>query len=436
MAFGINKDSKTIKPASRLTGSMIVCGDKSISHRSIILTSLAKGRSVIKNFLYSEDCINTMKVFKKLGVSIKEDADGSIVVEGSGLEGLKKPGKKLYFGNSGTGMRLTAGVLAAQKFPTVLVGDDSLMKRPMKRISVPLNKMGADVRTGAGGCPPLEIMPAQVKGITYESPIASAQVKSCLLLAGLFSGSTTEVSEPYKSRDHTERMMQYFNIPLEVNETTVSVTGGSEWAGKEILVPGDFSAAAFFITACLLMPNSHLKIKGLNLNPTRTGFIKILRRMGADIGIKNERNVCNEPVGDVYISSADLQAVEITGEDIPSVIDEIPLLALLATRAEGRTIINEAGELRKKETDRLHAVSTQLNNMGQSITEHEDSLVIEGREAPLKGTGVESFGDHRMAMMLTVAGLLAQGKTKINGVKCIETSFPGFFDKLEDVIER
>jgi len=437
MPFGLKKNYKDIFPVKRVCGSITVCGDKSISHRAAIFTSLASGRSSIKNFLYAEDCINTLKILKKLGARIVKEPDGTLLIEGKGRYGLKKPGGKLYFGNSGTGMRLMAGVLSSQLFPTTLTGDDSLSKRPMRRITVPLRKMGANIQARQAEYPPLEIKPGIIKGITYNSPVASAQVKSCILLAGLYSDETTTVTEPYKSRDHTERMMEHFNIQVKIKDNTVSVTGGYNWPGKDVVIPGDLSAAAFFLTACMLVPGSSLTISNINLNPTRTGFLDIARRMGGNIKIVKERTVCNEPVGNIHVThTAGLRPVGIQENEIPRIIDEIPLIALLATHAKGKTIINGAGELRKKETDRLHAVSTQLQNMGQSIEEQQNSLIITGCEGHLKGARVECFGDHRIAMMLAIAGLNAKGETTVNNVKCIDTSFPGFFNILENIIER
>lgn len=437
MSFRVKKDTIDIFPVKHISGSITVNGDKSISHRAIIMASLASGKSTIKNFLYAEDCINTMKILKKLGAKITKKPDGTLLIEGKGRYGLKKPAGKLYFGNSGTGMRLMSGVLSSQLFSTTLTGDDSLSRRPMRRITLPLTKMGAIIQTWKTEYPPLTIKPGILKGITYNSPIASAQVKSCILLAGLYADDTTTVTEPYKSRDHTERMMEYFNIPLKVDGNTVSVTGGRNWPGKDIIVPGDFSSAAFFIAACMLNQGSTLEIRNVNLNPTRTGFLDIVRRMGGNVKIIKEEIVCNEPVGDIHVKFAPkLKSIKINEDEIPRIIDEIPLITLLATQAEGKTIINGAGELRKKETDRLHTISTQLQNMGQSVEEQQNSLIITGSEGPLKGAKVESFGDHRIAMMLAIAGINAKGVTAISNIKCVDTSFPGFFNILESIIER
>ncbi len=329
-----------------------------------------------------------------------------------------------------------AGVLAGQNFPSTLTGDKSLSGRPMQRITSPLTKMGADVTAREGFYPPLKIKPATLKSIDYTTPIPSAQIKSCVLLAGLFANGKTSVTEEYKSRDHTERMMRYFEIPVDINENTVSVTGGVNWPGKSITIPGDFSSAAFFIAATLLLEDSRLLIKDVNLNPTRTGFMNAAMKMGAEIQILNEKTICGEHAGDIEIKSSHLKGIRISGADIPAVIDEVPLLALLASKASGKTVIEDAGELRKKETDRLHATATQLNNMGVNIDEQADSLIITGNPGALRGSRVDSYEDHRIAMMLSVAALAAHGDTFIEKADCVNVSFPDFYSILEECIER
>ncbi len=437
--FGLNRNKyREIDPVKRIKGEMEVSPDKSLSHRAIIFTSLARGESVVKNFLYARDCLHTLKAFRKLGVKITEEKDGTLIIGGVGLRGLKKPrGKKLYFGNSATGMRLSAGILCGQNFSTVLKGDDSLRERPMRRITVPLTRMGAYISAREGNKPPLKIEPCKgIKGIDYTSPVSSAQVKSCVLLAGLYSQDSTRVSETYKSRDHTERLMRYFDIPLNIEGNTVTLEQGKGWSGKSVTVPGDFSSAAFFITAALLVPDSELKINNVNLNPTRIGFLNILEKMGADIELKNQRTVCNEPVGDILVKHSELTGIKIKPADVPAIIDEIPLIALLATRAKGKSIMDGLSELRKKETDRLHAITTQLNKLGQAVIEQRESLIIEGGQSPVKGEQVQSFKDHRIAMMLAVAGLISSQKVKIDDTECIKTSFPEFFNLLEKVSEK
>ena len=424
-----------LTPCRNVSGEITVPPDKSISHRSAILASLAKGRSALSNFLRAEDCLNTLNVLKGLGVEMHEQGD-LIVVNGKGRHGLNGPGGELYFGNSGTGLRLMAGVLSGQRFSSILTGDASLSRRPMSRITVPLTRMGAEITASEGEYPPLKISPGTISGITYDSPIASAQVKSCVLLAGVYPEDTTAVREPVRSRDHTERMMRYLGIPLEVSGTEVTISGGRDWDARDIRVPGDLSSAAFFITACMLFPGSEVIIRDLNLNPTRTGFLEVARRMGASVCEENLRDVCCEPLGDIRVSCGGLRAVRVESKEIPSIIDELPLVALLASQADGTTVISGAGELRKKETDRLHAVANELNKMGQKVKEYEESLGIEGRPGSLTGAGVSSYGDHRMAMMLAVASLRAEGVTTIDDTSCISTSFPGFFELLDKIVER
>lgn len=432
----IKKNSVDIILVKRISGTISVSSDKSISHLAIIFTSLASGKSTIKNFSHAEECVNTLKVLKRLGVRIIKRPDKTLLVEGKGRYGLRKPIGKLHFGNSDTGIGLMTGILASQLFSSTLTGDISLSKIPVRRITVPLAKMGANIKAWRTEYLPLEIKPGVVKGILYNSPETNVLVKSCILLAGLYSDETTTVTEPYKSKDHTERMMQYFNIPVNIKGNTVAVAGGRNWPGRNITIPGDFSSAAFFITACLLISGSSLKVNNVNLNPTRTGFIDIIKRMGGKIKITGKEMLCNEPVGDIQIDYAPrLNPVIIQDDEISRMIDEIPLIILLATRAKGKTIINGIGELRKKETSRLHAISTQLQNMGQSIQEQQNSLVITGCDSALKGVQVESCGDCRMAMVLTVAGLLARGVTTIRDINCLDTSFSEFLNIMESIIE-
>ncbi len=424
-----------IRPARGISGKVNIPPDKSISHRAAIFASLGRGRSVISNFLFAEDCVNTVKALRQLGV--KAEVSGrDLIVEGRGLKGLSAPEEELYFGNSGTGMRLMAGVLAGQSFSSVLTGDESLSRRPMERITIPLGKMGADIAPSEGGTPPINIRPGNIKGADYESPVASAQVKSCLLLAGLYSGDTTSVTEPFRSRDHTERMMRHLGIPVKVEGRKVSVTGGAEWDARDIQVPGDLSSAAFFAAACALFPGRSIYMPGVNRNPTRDGFLRVLARMGCKINWENLRFVCGEEQGDLSVTGSELRAVTLGPDEVPAIIDELPLLALLATQSEGVSRITGAGELRKKETDRLSAVAAELKKMGQELREGPDWLEVTGNPGGLKGASVRSYGDHRMAMMLAVAGLKAEGETLIDDVSCIDTSFPGFLELLEGLVER
>ncbi len=431
----LKKDSFKISPAKRIAGSISISSDKSISHRSIIFASLASGSSVIKNFLMSEDCLNTLKIFKKLGVDIKTEKDGTLIIKGKGRYGLKGGGR-LYCGNSATTMRLLSGILACQNFDSCLYGDSSLSNRPMKRIIIPLKKMGANISAKQDSYPPLKIRKGEIKGIFYQSPIASAQVKSCIFLAGLYSDNPTRVSEPFKSRDHTEKMMEYFKIPVKIEkDNSIMIKGGNNWPGMSLTIPGDFSSAAFFITAALLIPDSELEIKEVNLNSTRTGFLETVKKMGGNIKILRKKISCNELVGDIKISYSKLKSVQITDKDIPQMIDEIPLVALLATQAEGKTIIDGLSELRKKETDRLHAITTQLSIMGQSIQEEQNSLIIIGNSGSIKGAKINSFGDHRIAMMCIIGALVAKTSSEISSIKCIKTSFPDFFSVLTHLLQ-
>ncbi|MGM0568290.1 MAG: 3-phosphoshikimate 1-carboxyvinyltransferase, partial [Elusimicrobiota bacterium] len=338
---------RTIRPARKIEGEITVSPDKSITHRAIIFSALSRGKSQVKNYLRAQDCLDTLKAFKKLGVDIKKEDKSTIIINGKGRNGLKKPAGKLYFGNSATGMRLMAGVLSGQKFPTTLSGDESLLKRPMRRITIPLSKMGADIKAYKGEFPPIKIKPSTLSPIHYNSPIASAQVKSCILLAGLYASGSTSVTEPHRSRDHTERMMKYFEIPLKKQKNKISVSGEVNWPGRSITVPGDFSSAAFFITAGLLLPGSGLKIKKVNLNSTRTGFMHAAKKMGGDIEISNKKYRFGEPLGDLIIKKSSLKGIYITAKKIPALIDEVPLLALLAANASGKSVIEGAGELRK-----------------------------------------------------------------------------------------
>ena len=327
-------------------------------------------------------------------------------------------------------MRLLSGILAAQNFSTILSGDRYLKKRPMKRIIDPLRKMGAEINADKGNYPPLRIKGKKLQGIHYHSPIASAQIKSCLLLAGLQAEGTTTISEPFRSRDHSERMLKYLGVPLKIKGTTVSINK-TKFQGKEFSVPGDISSAAFFIAAAVILSGSKIKILEVGLNPTRIGFLDILKKMGAKIEIENRREICGEPVADLEINGKGrLKAIKIGGKIIPRIIDEIPLLAVIGCYAQGKTIIRDAGELRVKETDRIHAIVSQLKKMGALIEERKDGMEIFGM-GKLKGAGLKSFGDHRIAMALVIAGLAASGKTKVNNTNCINTSFPGFEDLLK-----
>jgi 3-phosphoshikimate 1-carboxyvinyltransferase len=423
-----------VEGKKKIEGEIFLPGDKSISHRAIMLGSIAQGETRIKGFSDCADCRNTVKAFLKLGIEIKEHSEGELTVYGQGLKGLTCPREIIDAGNSGTTMRLLSGILAGQDFTSTITGDEYLLKRPMRRIILPLREMGAKISSPDDNHPPLTIVGQKLKAIDYHSPIASAQVKSCIILAGLYAKGRTSVTEPSPSRDHTERMLKYLGAPLKIRGTTVSIEGLFKLEAKPITIPGDISSAAFFIIACLLLQNSKIKIKGVGINPTRTGIIDVLKQMGAKIIIENVHEICGEPVADLIVKSSTLRGTKIGGDLIPRIIDEIPVLAVAATQAKGITEISDAQELRVKESDRIGNVVSELSKMGASIKEKEDGMVISGGKR-LLGNSVNSFGDHRMAMALVIAGLIADGETTISDVECINTSFPHFMDILNRMVE-
>lgn len=415
--------------ASRgLRGRITPPADKSISHRAVILASLARGRSVIRNFLRAGDTLSTVGAFRSLGVSISEGEE--LVVEGRGLRGLKEPMTAIYCGNSGTTMRLLSGVLSGNQFFSVLTGDESLSRRPMRRIITPLRKMGASIMARDNDAyAPIAIRGGGLRPLRYESPVASAQVKSSVLLAGLYADGETEVTEPFKSRDHTERMLPACGARVEVRGLSVKIWGAEELRAAEFFVPGDISSAAFFMAAALLVEGSEITVNSVGVNPTRTGIIEVLRRMGAGVEALNLREVSGEPVADLTVRHSPLRAVEIGAGEMPSVIDEFPVLCVLASQAEGTTSIRGARELRVKESDRIGAVAEGLTRMGADVQEHEDGLSITGKTA-LRGARIDSRGDHRIAMAFAVAALVSEGKTSIEKADAVNISFPGFFDIL------
>ncbi|MDY6843018.1 MAG: 3-phosphoshikimate 1-carboxyvinyltransferase [Thermodesulfobacteriota bacterium] len=426
-------DKVTITKRKGLQGEVTVPGDKSISHRSIILSSIAQGYSTIKNFGMGEDNKKTLMILKKMGVKI-EQKNGLLKVHGNGLHSLKEPENVLDAGNSGTTMRLISGLLSGQQFFSVITGDRYLRKRPMERIVVPLRTMGAQIQgRGNGEFAPLAINGINLTAIQYHSPIASAQVKSAILLAGLYAQGETKVIEPTKSRDHTERMLSYFDVPLEIKNQEVSVTGRHDFFGRDIEIPGDISSAAFLIVASLLTPQSSLLIKDVGINPTRTGIIDVVKNMGGNVRIDNTRNLSGEPVGDILVKSSHLKGITIGGEIIPRCIDEIPVIAVAAASAEGETIIKDARELRVKETDRIKALVEELPKFGVCIEEMEDGIRIVGQSQLKVSDTLKSHGDHRMAMALVVAGLTANGSTHIEGASAIHISYPDFLKTLERI---
>lgn len=413
---------------SRLKGEIYPPPDKSISHRAIIFSCISRGRSVIRNFLRAGDTLSTLGAFRAMGAEISDAGD--VIVEGKGLDGLKEPHSVIDCGNSGTTMRLLSGVLSGNPFFSVLTGDESLRKRPMGRVIAPLRQMGAEIMArGGDSYPPMAIRGGRLKAISYEMPVASAQVKSAILLAGLYANGVTEVKEPVRSRDHTERMLPHYGAKVEVEGLSVRIHGGTELRGIEAFVPGDFSSAAFFIAAALIASDADVTVRAVGVNPTRTGFMDVIREMGAEVEVVDARMVAGEPVADIRARASELRGVDIGGERIPSLIDEFPVLCVLATQAEGMTTIRGAGELRVKESDRIRAMAEGLKSMGAQVEELEDGLSIRGK-VRLRGAEIDSHGDHRISMAFSIAALSAEGKTVIHGAETADISYPGFFYTL------
>ena len=412
-------------PAGPVFGYIRVPGDKSISHRSIMLASIANGTSEITGFLKGEDSLNTLKAFQAMGVDIQQ-TDAEIIVQGVGLHGLKQPAKELDMGNSGTAMRLLVGLLSGQSFDTVLVGDASLSSRPMKRVIDPVQMMGASIDSQPGGTAPLVIhgRSTPLRSIQYTLPVASAQVKSCVLLAALYAEGVTEVIEPAPTRDHSERMLRGFGCEVITQGNHISIKGGQRLSACNIEVPADISSAAFFMVAASITPNSELTLTHVGINPTRTGVIDILQLMGADISLINEREVGGEPVADIVIKSAPLKGIRIPEHLVPLAIDEFPVIFVAASCATGTTLLTGAEELRVKESDRIQVMADGLNILGVKAEATPDGIVIQGGSI---GSGtVESHGDHRIAMSFAVASLRAEGIIRINDCDNVNTSFPGF----------
>lgn len=422
--------TRIINKAGTLRGELTVPADKSVSHRSIMLGALASGTSVVRNFLRAEDPISTMNAFRMLGIDI-QDSGSEVTIHGKGIRGMSEPMNVIDCGNSGTTMRLMSGVLAGQPFFSVLTGDDSLRQRPMARVIEPLRTMGA-VISGRGGdkYAPFALRGTALKPTSFALPIASAQVKSCILLAGLGIDGTTTVTEPEKTRDHTELMLRAMGADLTVDGLHVALTGGRELQPFEMTVPSDFSSAAFFIAAALITPNAEVTIKSVGVNPTRTGMLDILALMGVAITLENARIVSGEPIADIVCTTADgLKAVTLGKREVARAIDEFPILCILASQADGTTIIRGAKELRVKESDRIAAMAEGLKRMGVQVEEFEDGIAITGKAA-LKGAEIESYHDHRIAMAFAVAGLIADGETAIRHASCADISFPGFYELL------
>ncbi|MBR3606034.1 MAG: 3-phosphoshikimate 1-carboxyvinyltransferase [Lachnospiraceae bacterium] len=417
------------KATSPLRGELTIPGDKSISHRAVMFGSLAKGTTEITNFLQGADCLSTISCFQKMGIEI-ENTQGRILVHGKGLHGLKAPSQILDCGNSGTTTRLMSGILCGQSFSSVLTGDESIQKRPMKRVMDPLTTMGANIKSRLGnGCAPLEIKGSRLSGIHYHSPIASAQVKSALLLAGLYADSPTSVTEPYISRNHSEIMLSSFGAKIRVKNTTASVEPNPILEAVNIEVPGDISSAAYFIAAALLVPGSEVLLKNVGINPTRAGILEVALQMGGKITLLNERLQGGEKTADLLIQSSDLQGVTIEGAIIPTLIDEIPIIAIMAACAQGTTIIRDAAELKVKESDRILLITRNLKAMGADIEATEDGMIIRGGKS-LHGAHIHTAKDHRIAMSFAIASLLTDDEVTILDPECVNISFPDFYEQL------
>lgn len=422
-----------INPVSAISGTLIVPGDKSISHRAIMTGSIAKGTTKIEGLLTGEDCLSTVRVFKQLGVDIERTGETSFTVQGKGLHGLKEPTDILDVGNSGTTIRLISGILAGQAFNSILTGDSSIRNRPMGRIIEPLTLMkgkiyGRDNNRFA----PLFIKGSDLTGISYNSPISSAQIKSAILYAGLYAEGETKVIEPILSRDHSEKMLMQFGAAINAADKVVTIKSGKELEGQDIKVPGDFSSAAFLIAAALLVPNSRLVIEGVGLNPTRIGFLEAVQAMNGKAEIINQRKYGEEQVGDLLIETSSLNGIDITDERVPMLIDELPLLAVLATQAEGVTKVTGAKELRVKETDRIAAITSELRKLGVKVEELEDGFIISGKQN-ISGGIVDTHGDHRIGMSMAIAGLIANNEIIIENFDAINISYPKFLEDLAKI---
>lgn len=417
-----------VAPTDALNGEIRLPGDKSISHRSLIFGSIANGSTKINGFLMGKDNLATMDALQKMGVDILCIDDENIVrIQGVGLHGLQAPPDQLNLGNSGTGLRLLSGLLVTQTFDATLTGDRSLRKRPMNRVVEPLRQMGAGILASKEGTPPIKITGGKkLKGINYQSPIASAQVKSCLLIAGIYAEGNTIITEPEKSRDHTERMLKAFGYPVIQRDKTTEISSGGTLTATNINIPADISSAAFFIVAATITPKSSIVLRDVGVNPTRIGIVNILKEMGADIQITNEREQNFEPVADIQVSYSELKGIDIPHDQVPFAIDEFPVIFVAAACAKGTTRLTGAKELRFKETDRLRAMEIGLKNLGINVETQKDGITIEGGQ--LQGGEVDSFGDHRIAMAFSIAGTVAKGPVTIHDCDNVATSFPNFLD--------
>ena len=420
------------KHFNKLQGEVTVPGDKSISHRSIMLGSLAKGMTEVTGFLQGADCLSSIACFQKMGIEIDNNPEtNTVLIHGKGLRGLSAPTDILDVGNSGTTTRLMSGILAAQSFTSTVDGDASIRKRPMGRIMTPLSQMGAKFKSLATDkCAPFRISGGNLQGIHYESPVASAQVKSAILLAGLYADGQTSVTEPALSRNHTELMFESFGVDIKSVGTTATVTPAKELIAQKIEVPGDISSAAYFIVAGLITPNSEITIKNVGINPTRDGILTVCKSMGADITLSNVKDDIGEPVADITVRTSSLHGCTIEGDIIPKLIDEIPVIAIMAAFAEGTTVIKDAQELKVKESNRIDVMVNNLSAMGVDIEGTEDGMIIHGGKA-LHGATIDSKLDHRIAMSFAIAGGLADGNTEILGAECVNISYPSFYSDLD-----
>ena len=422
-----------IKKLNHLRGQLTIPGDKSISHKAVMFGSLAKGTTRITHFLEGADCLSTISCFRKMGITIEKNSS-EVLVHGNGLHGLSAPSEILDVGNSGTTTRLISGILAGQSFSSVLNGDASIQSRPMKRIIAPLTAMGADISSQRGnGCAPLSINGRPLNAIHYNSPVASAQVKSCVLLAGMYADGITSVTEPVLSRNHTEIMLNYFGARVTSDNTTASICPEPSLEAREIQVPGDISSAAYFIAAGLLIPGSEILLKNVGINPTRDGILRVCKAMGADIALLNE-TFTGEPTADLLVRTSSLHGTTIGGEIIPTLIDEIPMIAVLAAFAEGTTVIRDAQELKVKESDRIAVMAENLRRMGADVIPTDDGMIIHGGK-PLHGASIDSHLDHRIAMSFAVAGAVCDGSLSIEGGECVNISYPEFYSDLYSLAE-
>ncbi|WFD09187.1 3-phosphoshikimate 1-carboxyvinyltransferase [Tepidibacter hydrothermalis] len=418
---------------NKLRGEVNIPGDKSISHRSIMLSSISNGKNIVKNFLSGEDCLSTISCFQKMGIKAEMCRKNEVIIQGRGLRGLTKPIQNLNVGNSGTTIRLMMGILAGQNFESTLIGDNSISKRPMKRVTDPLRLMGAKISGNEdANFTPITIGGGNLSGIDYKMPIASAQVKSSIILASLYANSPSKIIEKNKSRNHTEIMLKSFGADIDVNGNEIYVNPVQNLYSEDIFVPGDISSAAFFIAGASMLKGSEVLIKNVGLNETRTGILDVLKDMGGDYEVLNKKYVCGELMGDILVRHSNLNSTIIDSKLIPRLIDEIPIIAVMATQAEGTTIIKDAKELKVKESNRISSVVSNLKKMGADIEELDDGMIIKG-PTKLRGCSIESFSDHRIAMAFSIASLVASGNTNIDNTSCIEISFPHFYDILKQI---